>query len=480
MKRIIILMLACTMVFGAVVSSSATEFKASGTLDMAFQWLDNAGPRDLDRNANDGDYFNAIQRLRTKIDIIANESLKGVYYLEVGTIRWGSGGGSSAGILSDRTGPGTGGALGTDGVNVETKRLYLDFQMPHTDLSLRMGLQGLALPSLANNNPVLDDDVAAIVANYQFSDRFNVVGAWARAADTENYIGGSPTSKTKYDVFTIIGGLNFEPVTVVPYIAYAAIGRNADVHSIFAIEDDEDFFRAQGTDDRDVWWVGLSAKSACWERLNLAFDFVYGWSNGADMAGQESIGGVVTDFTKEDFTNASNRDQSGFYVLLHGDYKMENYTPTLDLWYSSGDDDDPTSDGNLMPTISAGGLALTNLGTDGGFFDTTDNAFTLSGVGTMGVVLGITEVTFIENVTHDFKVAWMQGTSEYSGSTTELKVNRFPTDEDRAWEFNIDTNWQMYENLAAIVELGYLNPDYKSVSGEEAVFKAAIGFQYSY
>lgn len=461
MKRIIILMLACTMVFGAVVSSSATEFKASGTLDMAFEWLDNPNPK----AASNGDYFTAIQRLRTKIDIIANESLKGVYYLEVGTIRWGD--------LDN------GGAIGTDGVNVETKRLYLDFQMPHTSLSLRMGLQGLALPGLANNNPVLDDDVAAIVANYEFSDRFNVVAAWARAADTEDYTPATPTSKTKYDVFTIIGGLNFEPVTVVPYIAYATIGQNADVGSMrdrttstavtvdgvpgtFILEDKI----IDATNDRDVWWLGISAKSACWERLNLAFDFVWGQSDGSDMP----VG----------FSNVNSRDQSGFYALLHGDYKMENYTPTLDLWYASGDTDNETGSGNFMPIISAGGLALTNLGTDGGFFDTTDNAFTLSGVGTMGVVLGITEVTFIENVTHDFKVAWMQGTSEYTNSNPTGFKGTFPTDEDRAWEFNIDTNWQMYENLAAIVELGYLNPDYKSVEGEEAVFKAAVGFQYSY
>ncbi|SIN92663.1 outer membrane homotrimeric porin [Halodesulfovibrio marinisediminis] len=452
MKRIIILMLACTMVFGAVVSSSATEFKASGTLDMAFEFLDNPDPTSPDNS----DYFTAIQRLRTKIDIIANESLKGVYYLEVGTIRWGN---------PSTVGRGSGGAVGTDGVNVETKRLYLDYQLPHTELQLRMGLQGLALPSLANNNPVLDDDVAAVVANYAFTDQFNMVAAWARAADVANYDPRlSPTSNNKYDVFALILGLNFEPVTIVPYGAYAAIGRNADIHSTW--DDDNNPLTAEvnsATEDRDVWWAGLSAKSNCWENLNLAMDFVWGQSDGSKMSAGAD--------------NPNSRDQSGFYVLLHGDYKMEYFTPTLDLWYSSGDDDSLTGDGNLMPTISAGGLGLTNLGTDGGFFDTTDNAFTTSGVGTMGVLIGITEFSFIENVTHDFKFAWMQGTSDYNSNRV---VNTFPTDEDRAWEFNFDTNWQMYENLAAILEIGYLNPDYKSVSGEEAVWKAALGFQYSY
>jgi len=440
-------MLACAMVFSAVVTSSATEYKIVGTYDAAFQWIDNPSQlNQQDPDFNGTDYFSAIQRLRTKIDIIANESLKAVAYFEVGTITWGKGGTS---------GRGSGGALGTDGVNIETKRLYLDYQVPHTSLQLRMGLEGLALPSLANNNPVLDDDVATIIANYTFTDQFNVVAAWARAVDTEDEaVSNFATSHDKYDVFTIIAGLNFEPVTVVPYITYAAIGQNADIHA-----------NLDGSNDRDVWWLGLSAKSNNLDKLNLAFDFVWGWSDDANIE------------TAADRDLPANREQSGFYVLLHGDYKMDTFTPTLDLWYSSGDDDSEDGDGNYMPTISPGGLAVTNFGTDGGFFDTQDDAFTLSGVGTFGIVLGITDVSFLENVTHDFKVAYLQGTSDYSSSS---EVNTFPTDEDRAWEFNINTNWQMYENLAAIVELAYLNPDYKSVADERASWKAALGFQYSY
>lgn len=465
MKRIIILMLACVMAFASVTTSSATEFKVSGTLDLAFEWLDNPYPNAVENGATNGDFFTAIQRLRTQIDIIANESLKGVAYFEVGTIRWGQkqgadvtdAAGNVIGSVSN-VGQGAGGAIGADGVNVETKRLFLDYQLPHTELQLRMGIQGIALPGLANNNPVLDDDVAAVLANYQFTDQFNVVAAWARAWDSEVYssTGNTLTSNNKYDVFTIIGGLNFEEITLVPYITYATIGRNADIHSGLPA--------VVGQSDRDVWWLGLSAKSNNLGNLNLAMDFVWGWTDDNGL-------------TSTNATGPTTRDQSGFYVLLHGDYKLEYFTPTLDLWYSSGDD--TGSSGELMPVISPGGLALTNLGTDGGFFDTTDNAFTLSGVGTFGAVLGLTEVSFIEKVTHDFKIAYMQGTSsnDFVGGAN---YSGFPTDEDRAWEFNFDTNWQMYENLAAIVELGYLNPDYDSVENEKAVWKAAIGFQYTY
>ena len=470
MKRIIILMLACVMAFASVTTSSATEFKISGTLDMAFEWLDNPYPNAPEKGATNGDFFTAIQRLRTQIDIIANESLKGVAYFEVGTIRWGQNrgpevlneDGSGTDDYLDNVGQSTGGAIGADGVNIETKRLFLDYQLPHTELQLRMGIQGIALPGLANNNPVLDDDVAAVLANYQFTDQFNVVLAWARALDTEIYsdTGNNNTSSNKYDVFTIIGGLNFEEVTIVPYITYAAIGKNADINSNGDI-----LGGASPSADRDVWWLGLSAKSNNLGNLNLAMDFVWGWTDDNGV-------------TSTTLTGPTTRDQSGFYVLLHGDYKLEYFTPTLDLWYSSGDDSG--SSGELMPVISPGGLALTNLGTDGGFFDTTDNAFTLSGVGTFGVVLGLTEVSFIEKVTHDFKIAYMQGTTSDDFVGGEDVYSGFPTDEDRAWEFNIDTNWQMYENLAAIVELGYLNPDYSSVEDEKAVWKAAIGFQYTY
>ncbi|MCG8531552.1 MAG: outer membrane homotrimeric porin [Desulfovibrionales bacterium] len=478
MKRIIILMLTCAMVFGAALSSSATEFKASGTFDLAFDWADNPDPRPFNGVATDNqDKFQVIQRLRTQIDIIASESLRAVYYLEIGDMTWGQNGGSSLpkdlnkGSYNKLAGQGAGGAIGTDGVNIETKRLFLDYRMPHTALSVRMGLQGIALPSLANNNPVLDDDVAGVLVNYAFTDQFNVVAAWARAADTDGtsvtLTGGTPfeigTSKNKYDVFTIIAGLDFEDITVVPYITYAPIGRWANIDAMYFNTNGE--LVNYATDDTDVWWLGLSAKSNSLPNLNLAFDFVWGWADSASLATTTNAAKIP-----------AGRDQSGFYVLLHGDYKMEMFTPTLDLWYSSGDDN--SGDGNLMPIISAGGLELTNLGTDGGFFDTTDNAFTTSGIGTFGVVLGLTEVSFIENVTHDFKVAYMQGTSDYSNNAA--RSNTFPTDEDRAWEFNIDTNWQMYENLAAIVELGYLNPDYDNAEGEEAVWKAAIGFQYTY
>ncbi len=60
-----------------------------------------------------GDKFTAKQRLRTQIDVIASESLKGVLFLEMGDQNWGS--------SKD------GASLGTDGKIVKVRYSYVDW-----------------------------------------------------------------------------------------------------------------------------------------------------------------------------------------------------------------------------------------------------------------------------------------------------------------------------------------------------------------
>ena len=53
--------------------------------------------------------------------------------------------------------------------------------VPQTDLKVRMGIQGIALPSFTTNaSQILDDDVAAISLNYQFNENVALTALWAR------------------------------------------------------------------------------------------------------------------------------------------------------------------------------------------------------------------------------------------------------------------------------------------------------------
>lgn len=68
----------------------------------------------------------AVQRIRTQVHFIASESLQGVVHFEIGNIHWGRGS--------------AGGALGTDGVNIETKHAYLDWVAPSSRIPTAYGV----------------------------------------------------------------------------------------------------------------------------------------------------------------------------------------------------------------------------------------------------------------------------------------------------------------------------------------------------
>jgi len=89
--------------------------------------------------------------------------------LEIGDVEWGNGGGAH-GVTNGvnlnshsgaRVGNGQGGAMGADGVNVETKWGYIDFAMPWgVPLRIRGGLQ----PWFLSKGILVDDDVAGLRA----------------------------------------------------------------------------------------------------------------------------------------------------------------------------------------------------------------------------------------------------------------------------------------------------------------------------
>jgi hypothetical protein len=61
------------------------------------------------------------------------------------------------------------------------------------------------------------------------------------------------------------------------------------------------------------------------------------------------------------------------------------------------------------------------------------------------------------------------------------------TDKDKAWEVNFNTQYRMYENLAAILELGYMKADLKkdetqtsTFAKDDAAWKAAAGFRFRF
>ncbi len=110
-------------------------------------------------------------RLRLYWDFRPNELLRVHYRMEIGDIRFGGGvddGSDTGGNLLPSFGPGSGGEVGADGVNVETKNIFLEFAIPAVKgLSFRGGIFGYGDRYDFN---ILADDLAGFQILYQRGD----------------------------------------------------------------------------------------------------------------------------------------------------------------------------------------------------------------------------------------------------------------------------------------------------------------------
>ncbi|MBU1042688.1 MAG: hypothetical protein KKF77_16475, partial [Proteobacteria bacterium] len=89
MKKFYAIALLGLMVLGMTATASAADIKATGTWNIEAS-LQNADF--LSKGAVSEDKtFNIEQRMRTAFQFIANENLKGVLDLQIGTSNWGNG-----------------------------------------------------------------------------------------------------------------------------------------------------------------------------------------------------------------------------------------------------------------------------------------------------------------------------------------------------------------------------------------------------
>ncbi len=464
MKRIVTLLLAAGLVFGAFGGAQAADIKAKGQWDFNFEFLNNTDFQSKEHGGKGGDTFAGKQRLRTQIDIVASESLSGTVYFEMGDTIWGK----------------DDGALGADGKSVEVKRSYIDWIVPNTDLKVRMGIQGLALPGGVAGSPVMDDDVAAITMSYAFNDMVAATAFWARPYDASATDDAGSTSFDEMDVFGLIVPVTLDGMKITPWGAYSSIGKNLNGPDATKYNSASWKQAAAGlrpanlpagattTFDKDTtaWWGGLSYELSMFDPIRFKMDGIYG--------------SVQAD--------SEEWERSGWLVIGSLDYKMSMMTPGLFAWYASGDDDDANNGSERMPYISPD-FGPTSFGMDKvGAPIATDSLLTVSGAGTWGVGLQLADISFIENLKHTLRVAYIKGTNDAEmakNGHADLKQDGnglYLTDEDSAWEVNFDHTYNIYENLALIVEMGYIKLDVDEDTWGNAEYDDAmkLGFNLKY
>jgi hypothetical protein len=128
-------------------------------------------PTQIGRAKDSEAYYFQRWRLFTTVES-QDKQAKIVWAVEVGDITWGLGGGASGDEFGSnpgtRVGPSQGGGLGADGVNVETKLLYLQFNIPWIkDANILLGAHNITFLGTPAGN-FMDDDGWGIQLNFKF------------------------------------------------------------------------------------------------------------------------------------------------------------------------------------------------------------------------------------------------------------------------------------------------------------------------
>ena len=471
MKKILTLMLAAGMLLGAASGAKAIDFKASGEWLVGFGLGDGSLIKDVDnKKRHHDDTFNAGQRVRLQLDAVASESLSGTVFFEIGDQMWGK--------------AESGGALGADGKEVKVKNAYIDWMVPNTDLKLRMGLQAVAMPNVAGGSAIMDGDAAALVASYQFNDNVGLTALWMRPlndnytgtnAEDEPYGNGYNNYLDNMDLFALMLPLKFDGVELTPWAMYGMQGKNTR-------------FNEGGVDTADgalgvtlpgylpgmnefvlgktskaygsMFWAGLPVAITAFDPLNIEFDINYGY---VEAMGRYDVLKRGTDLVR------GNSKREGWLVKALVEYKMDWGTPGIFGWYASGDDGNVKNGSERLPSIAGAGNFTSFMGDGNLAWGTGHNFYdnNLTYAGTWGVGLQIADVSFVEDLKHTFRVAYWGGTNspsmvKYMGSavawneTTAKQDGPYLTTNDGLLEFNLVNSWQIYENLEANLELGYI------------------------
>ena len=513
MKRITVLLLAMAMVVGSVVTAEADgiDIKVKGQWDFAFGVVNN---RVLKESANwsspknrrtgrgwpgnapnsgvtapgkrrDNDNFSARQRVRTQINFISSEYLQAVLMFEIGDLDWGS---------PDTRGR-AGGQLDSDGVNVETKRAYLDWIIPNTEVSVRMGIQGVTLPSTRFGNMILSCDVAGIVISSPITDWLSITAFWVRPFDQyQNDADGgwrNDNLDDEADIFGIVLPFTFDGFSISPYFLYGNIGTASGMMNYAMNTTNAGTFSSNiENSSAKIWYLGGNFKLDMFDPLVFNMDVIYGHLQNAEYGTPG---------------NHVEIGSEGWYIGATLDYKFSWGTPGIFGWYATGDDyDDYRDDGMLgrLPAImnDGGNFKATSFGMNG-FYGIGNgynaNVVSGSGTGMWGIGIQVADVSFIQDLKHTLRFAYYRGTNDED----MVKVGGFAsgwagdsmylTKDDSVFEVNFDHKYKIYENLEACLELGYLhlrsdkttwgwNNVRNDLNKNDDAWKAEVNFRYSF
>jgi hypothetical protein len=442
MKRLLFCLVALIAVFAMVMPTYAAEVKFSGLFHNRFIARDNY---DGDDDTDDSGQY-VTQRFRMYFNAIASENLKVVYKSEVDT-EWGDGGdykvtdsnGNEQTVFANRN---DGGGLGGDRVNMETKNIYLEFMVPDTPVKVTTGLQGVAL----HRGWFMDDDVSALRFDMNF-DPMTITAYWAWAAGGDpdfNGIRGADKGNSSDDVWQLV-------------VSGAYKAENMDARLTLGYEKGDDDYVdpgsgtvVNGTIDEDNFYMIMG-------EFGMSFDMVSFFVIAGINFGEIKGVGAVDD-----------RDYKGYAFDAGVNFALDLATLRVRGIYATGDKDTAAGEDNFrgMSGQTMGNWAeITN---DQYFYDR--NAPSPTGGNQPTNMMGL-------NVGADFKPT---DTTTIKADVYYMALVEDRNDEDEiGTEIDVRLSQKVYDNLTANLVGAYLLAEDGWGEGDDA-FQVGVGLDYSF
>ena len=435
MKKLTTLVLAAGLVVSAFAgSASAGEFKPVLQFAEEFTYGD-AGTNDQLEN------FDAATRIRFGFDYVASEDLSATILFQYGGHHWGT-------FEPNNDGE----------AKLKMRLAYIDWTLPNTNVKVRMGRQAVVAPSYAFGSAVLDSRADAISINGNVNENISLGLSWMRADRNERADYGFDTT----DALMLNAEFAYDGFKVAPWAVYAHKQHGAESGIT-------QHFNIDGVNaDADLYIIGASAE------LNMFDPFVF------------AVDALYNNIKYHNMAPLAEDSYDAFYVAAKASYKLSNGVASLGGWYSTGNDRENNDNGFV---VLDGGFSASSVLFDGNIVGSdpyTNVMGSDSPFGTWGVIAEYAGFSFLENLSHTARVLYIEGTNENQpnaynpgfGDSIEL------TEDDSAIEIDFDTTYQIYKNLSATLQLGYVFFDQSNLAaGEEEaddIFRSALTFVYKF
>lgn len=457
----------------------ALEVKASGQWDFSFGYYGNRTHYDADHGPkSNSDPFAPIMRVRPMFEFKASESVTAVLGFEIGDIFFGQNPG-------DGTGSGSGGQLDADGVNIETRRAYLDWEVPGTPARVRMGIQNMRFPGVVAGNPLMNADVMGVAASAQLTDNVGVTLSWARPYD----VSATDEKKNLFDEmdFGILAvPIKTPSVRVTPWLAGGSVGKdttynNASAGALAPTASNHSTRAYRGRwvpadkryDQSAIWWAGTAFELPLVSPFIVKLDAMYGEQD-----------------AKGDFNTR------GYFTAWQLGYKASWATNSLIGWYSSGDGKGRSSSYGTIPVVSDdAGWGMTSFGMNGQRGTNRDKAISGQGIGMWGLGVEVKDISFTQDLSHLLRFMVMRGTNSgdrinantplYTGDGGGNSRYFYMVSTDTAYEANFENTYQVSKNLEIGLDFAYIHLDLSKQRSDnwrntEDSWAAILSFQYKY